>query len=208
MEAEPQIHTSHTAVEMLPSVKRERLGAGDFRIGFHWSKLLLPAKEMVPPSWPYLLQLPTSAQVNGWQVGADPAENDPSKMNKPGKKKGECTAGGRGETAGEPLSPEAFFQATHANFETTPSVTDRDVKTSVPEQSCMMGTPLLPRSTHLAALHGRGQLGSERRAGGGVLLRAFWKALGAGLGTCESCRGGRRNGGRKEVAIVTGEGFV
>lgn len=79
----------------------------------------------------------------------------------------ECTAGARGEKAGEPLSPEAFFQATRANFETTPSVTDRDVNMSVPKQSRIVGTPLLPKSTHLAALHGGAQLGWGRRAGGG-----------------------------------------
>lgn len=69
MEAEPQIHTSHAAVGILPSMKRQGLGAGGFRIGFRWSKLLLPAKGLVPPSWPCLLQLPTSARASRWQGG-------------------------------------------------------------------------------------------------------------------------------------------
>lgn len=84
-------------------------------------------------------------------------------MNQGGKKikKRECTAGRRGEKAGELLSPEAFFQVTRANFETTPSVTDRDVNMSVPKRSCIVGTSLLPKSTRSAAASHAGGGGQE-----------------------------------------------
>lgn len=108
--------------------------------------------------------LSMSEQVAGWLVGADQAENNPCKMDEPrGKKikKRECTAGRRGEKAGELLSPEAFFQVTRANFETTPSVTDRDVNMSVPKRSCIVGTSLLPKSTRSAAASHAGRGGQE-----------------------------------------------
>lgn len=119
-------------------------------------------------------------------------------------KKWECTAGGRGEKTGELLSPEAFFQATRANFETTPSVTDRDVNTSVPKQSRTWGHPSSPKAPAWLPCTVRA---SQAGGGGldGVLLRTFWMMLRAALGTSEGYRGGQRNTGRKEGAAVTEE---
>lgn len=150
-----------------PQHKERGIGSGCFSTGFHQSKLQMPAKRAGGiMAMPFPASL--SEQVAGWQAGADPAENDPIKTHKPGKiGKRECTAGGKGEKAGETLSPEAFFQADRARFETTPSVTDRDVNTSVPKQSGIAGIPLLPKSTLLAALQGRGQPGWKKRAGVG-----------------------------------------
>lgn len=48
-------------------MEREDLGMSGLKIGFSWSKLLLPAKGLVLLSLRCLLQLPTSARVSRWQ---------------------------------------------------------------------------------------------------------------------------------------------
>lgn len=146
-------------------------GVGCFGVAFPWSELLLPAEGTVPPSWPCLPQLPKQAGV-GWQAGADPAENYPSSRNEPGKiksRQSERTAGGRGVQAGLPLSPEAFFRAACANFETTPSVTDRDVNPSAPEPCRSTGEPPSSPETPVWLPWAAGAGGWERIPARGLL---------------------------------------
>lgn len=174
-------------------------GVGTFGVAFHWSELLLPAEGTVPPSWLCLPQLPKQAGA-GRQAGADPAENDPSSRNKPGNRKpkqSERTAGGRGVPARSPPSPGAFFRAACAKSEATPSVTDRDVNPSAPEPCRSAGAhPLLPQKNPPFGWSRR--MGEDPCSGLAGRRRA----------QRESCRGGRRDVGRKEGAIVTAGGLV
>lgn len=128
-----------------------------------------------------------------------------TKQGKRKPKQSERTAGGRGVPARSPPSPGAFFRAACAKSEATPSVTDRDVNPSAPEPCCSAGAP--PSSPKKNPQFGcSGWL--EQEDGRGSLLGACWQTSGAAPGARESCRGGRRDMGRKEGATVTTGGSV
>lgn len=129
-----------------------------------------------------------------------------TKQGKRKPKQSECTAGGRGVPARSPPSPGAFFRAACAKSEATPSVTDRDVNPSAPEPchsaSATPSSPPKKPSVWLLRVAGAG--GWERIPAWGLLA----DVSGAAPGAQESCRGGRRDVGRKEGATVTTGGSV